>query len=297
MLNLNFNIIGSKSFEQERGTGFNPFPVELLLIGGGGGGGNAGGGAGSGGGAGGFISASWTIPALTTFDVVIGEGGAPGLEASNGENSLLILTSTSASLFIAPGGGGGSGIGSGPKEGGSGGGSSNEAQFGSPTIPATIPSDAILAERTGSFGGGKFNFAQSAAGGGGVLNSGSNAGAITVRAAGGPGIPRTSTFISNLVTIPTFAAGGDGAGSAASPGALYATGSGGGGYGGAFNSGVAPFPNDVPPVSGSRGIFAIRYQGLPKAEGGTITQADGFTTHLFTSSSQLVVSGRNNSTP
>jgi hypothetical protein len=51
------------------------------------------------------------------------------------------------------------------------------------------------------------------------------------------------------------------------------------------------------PGSGGSGIFAIRYAGLPKATGGVITQADGFTTHLFTSSSQLVVSGRTNSTP
>jgi hypothetical protein len=296
MLNLNFNIIGSKSFEQERGQGFNEFPIQLLLIGGGGGGGNGLGNpsAGSGGGAGGFISASWTLPPLTTFDVVIGEGGAPGFEGSNGQNSELILTATSQSLFIAPGGGGGSGVGAGPKDGGSGGGSSNEAQFGAATIPATIPSDAILAERTGSFGGGKFNFAQSGAGGGGVLNSGSNASGGSVVAPGGPGIPRTSTFISDLVTIPIFAAGGDGGGAAASAGDLYATGSGGGGYGGGFSSTA---PNNVPAVNGSRGIFAIRYQGLPKATGGVISQADGFTTHLFTSSSQLVVSGRNNSTP
>jgi hypothetical protein len=305
MLNLNFNIIGSKSFEQERGTGFNEFPVQILLIGGGGGGGgclfNS---RGSGGGAGGFISASWSMPPLTTFDVIVGDGGAAGVinqspgsptTGSNGGDTKLVVVSTSDVVFNAIGGGGGVALGEGNGQaGGSSAGGGLGAGVGgtpTPTIPSVIPFNATLAQRTGSLGGVAGDGVDpSAGGGGGVLTNG---GSPSIQSPG-TGLARSSTFVSAISTLPTvFAEGGVGAtvndiAAKATPIANSGFGGGGGNKTNIAESAAAP---------GASGVFAIRYAGLPKATGGVITQADGFTTHLFTSSSQLVVSGRTNSTP
>jgi hypothetical protein len=41
--------------------------------------------------------------------------------------------------------------------------------------------------------------------------------------------------------------------------------------------------------AGGSGIVIVRYRGSPRATGGTITQADGYTIHTFTTSGNLVV--------
>jgi len=284
MLNLNFNIIGSKSFEQERGTGFNPFPVELLLIGGGGAGGaqtiSGAGNTGRGGGAGGFISASWTIPALTTFDVVIGDGGVGNSvsgSSTSGEDSKLVISSTAEVVFNAIGGGRGA---DGQNPGLTGG--SSGGTFGSvptPITPCVVPTNASLSANTGSVGG--FSVAATAAGGG-ARTSGSIGNNF------GLGYPTAQSFITGSIAFANFADGGSGG----ITGETIVSGVTNSGRGGGGANAVGATPGN-----GGSGIFAIKYEGLPKATGGTITQADGFTTHLFTSSSQLVVSGRNNSTP
>lgn len=43
------------------------------------------------------------------------------------------------------------------------------------------------------------------------------------------------------------------------------------------------------PSAGGSGIVIVRYSGTPRATGGTITQADGFTIHTFTTSGTLTV--------
>ena len=57
-------------------------------------------------------------------------------------------------------------------------------------------------------------------------------------------------------------------------------GSGGGGSGSGVNR-----------TNGIAGIVKIRYQGTPKATGGTITQSGGYTYHTFTGSGTFIVTG------
>lgn len=307
MLNLNFNTIGTKSFEQERGDGFNSFPVQILLLGGGGGGGGTvGEGNGSGAGAGGFISASWTLPPLTTFDVVVGNGGEVGINASpgegnqgqggNGEDTKLVVVSTTEVVFNAIGGGGGRIEGSGGSTGGSSSGNSTIASEPTLLTPCILPFDATLAQRTGSLGGVSSELA--GAGGGGVLTNGTDGGTAAINPAGGNAINKNQTFISALSVPSALAGGGRGAGrdNTDTPTAPL-SGSGGGGHAGVINNPPPGVSNSRIGTPGASGLFAVRYQGLPKATGGEITQSGGFTTHLFLSSSQLVVSGRTNSTP
>lgn len=277
MLNLNFNVIGSKSFEQERGDGFNPFPVQLLLVGGGGSGGDFRSDPGRGGGAGGFISASWTIPALTTFDVIVGAGGTGGTlnQTDNGDDSKLVIASTSEVVFNAIGGGGGA---AGQVTGSSGGSSGGSfSPFAIPVTPCIIPSDAVLAANTGSVGGFSVTGNLIAAGGG-ARTSGSIGNNY------GLGYQTAQSIVSGSVPFGNFAEGG--------PGNIRVFGTPNSGTGGGGGTSTVQAGTD-----GGSGIFAIRYAGLPKATGGTITQSGGFTTHLFLSSSQLVVSGRTHSNP
>ena len=292
MLNLNFNIIGSKSFEQGRGDGFNDFPVQLLLIGGGG----AGGAGittdpGSGGGAGGFISASWTAPALTTFDVIIGAGGVGSNvsgSGTSGEDSKLVLASNSQVVFNAIGGGRGADGQNSGLTGGSSGGTGVVAGIATNVTPCIVPSNAILAATTGSRGGVPATDV-GGSGGGGAAGAGGNPTNVIIDAAGGAGFPSATSIVSGSSASGTIGEGGKGkANNNAGGGTSAIANTGNGGQGAAAGSTAG---------SGGSGIFAIRYAGLPKATGGTITQSGGFTTHLFLSSSQLVVSGRTHSNP
>jgi hypothetical protein len=63
--------------------------------------------------------------------------------------------------------------------------------------------------------------------------------------------------------------------------------SGGGGGGGSFEDDGTPFSANG--KAGGSGIVIVRYRGAPRATGGTITQADGYTIHTFTTSGNLVV--------
>jgi hypothetical protein len=280
MINLNVNRIQAIRDDIARGDGLIEFDAEVLIIGGGGNG-NAGGSLGNaGGGAGALISGSWIVPPKTTFDVTVGAGGGGG-------DTKLVLTSTSADVFVAPGGGN---AGNTPQNGGSGGGGGLTS--GS-AIPATIPARAELTiEPTGFDGGRSFIATGGGGGGGGILGKGQDRTSNVSGGAGGAGIAIINTFVNGLVAgVTTFAYGGDGKSSVATGnGASAPANSGAGGDGGGVN-GV-----DVG-GSGGSGLFAIKYEGLPKASGGTITTAGGYTTHVFTGSAQFITTGKSNNNP
>lgn len=284
MINLNINKIQAIRNNIERGDGLNPFVVQILAIGGGGNG-EYGTGA-AGGGAGAFISSSWLIPAETTFDIEIGNPGSGSLNSA----TKLILTSTSDELFVAPGGGNAVG-----QDGGSGGGGATGGPTtGGGTVEVTIPYGAILALEPTGYAGGNITGGNpgttGGAGGGGVLGVGSDRFDNTAGVAGGPGINIANTIVNGLVSgITTLAFGGEGRCATCGGGNSAPANSGGGGQGNGGGAGSGGI--------GGSGLFAIKYAGLPKATGGTITQSGGYTTHVFTTSGQLTTTGKTNNNP
>jgi len=282
MINLNVNRIEAIRPTIERGTGLIEFPVQVLAIGGGGKG------TGStfpgGGGAGGFISASWFLPPVTTFDIQIGSGSQDTLMSYESDSSVVFNAKAGGDALQGQGEAGGSGGASGGTDGGL-------------TDPCIIPFRAELGfitaslngndYTTGSVGGG--NSTGGGAGGGGLRQEGFDQVGGTPVSKGGAGIAFKDTFVQGLVPglsdETQLSSGGDGFPTPAGPAIAKLANSGQGGDGGSSNT------------DGGSGLFAVTYEGLPKATGGTITQADGYTTHVFTSSAQLVVSGRSNNLP
>jgi hypothetical protein len=283
MLNLNVNRIEALKDKIQRGDGLVEFDAEVIVIGGGGSG--AASSYQGGGGAGGFISASWIVPPKSTFDITIGSGSVPS--ASTSTDTTVVLASTSETYFNAKAGGGGGFAG---QNGGSGGGGGLTS--GS-SVPSTIDSRAELAiTPTGNDGGITTIAIAGGAGGGGVLSKGLDRSSGVSGGQGGDGILITNTFVNGLVDgVTEFAFGGNGASPTASGnGASAPANSGGGGNGGGVD------PGDVG-GSGGSGLFAIKYAGLPKASGGTITQSGGYTTHVFTGSAQFITTGKSNNNP
>lgn len=284
MINLNVNRIEAIRPTIERGTGLIEFPVQVLAIGGGGKG------AGStypgGGGGGGFISASWFLPPVTTFDIQIGSGS---------QDTIMSYASDSSVVFNAKAGGD---AGQAEGENGGSGGAGGNASGGF-TDPCIIPFRAELGfitaslngndYTTGSVGGNSTAVVGGGAGGGGLRQVGFSRQPGDVTVQGGEGIAFKHTFVQGLVPglsdETQLSSGGDGVATPAGAATPKLANSGQGGDGGSSNT------------DGGSGLFAVTYEGLPKATGGTITQADGYTTHVFTSSAQLVVSGRSNNLP
>lgn len=272
MINLNVNRVEAIRDDIERGDGLIEFDVEILAIGGGGSGSSDP--APGGGGAGGFISASWIAPPKTTFDIEIGSGSQDTLITLASDSSVVFRANAGGDSFQGDGFDGGSG--------GAGGGGVTDA--GGLSVSPTIPGRAILAYATGSDGGRGSLSPATGGGGGGVNGDGADGGALPGN--GGGHINITDTFVNGLVTgVTQFAGGGDGKASGAGAATPYPANSGHGGDGGSSNT------------QGASGLFAIKYSGLPKASGGTITQSGGFTTHVFTGSAQLITTGKSNNNP
>ena len=273
MINLNVNRIEAIRDDIERGDGLVEFDVEVLAIGGGGAGGTVsyygGGGAGS------FVSASWIIPPTTTFDVQIGSGS---------QDTILSLASDSSVVFRADAGGDAQdGDGENGGSGGAGGGGVTDT--GGLSVSPTIPGRATLAYATGSDGG-RGNSSNNDGGGGGGVNGAGGDATGGLPGNGGGHINITDTFVNGLVSgVTQFAGGGNGKANTAGAATPYPANSGHGGDGGSSNT------------QGSSGLFAIKYFGLPKATGGTITQSGGYTTHVFTGSAQLITTGKSNNNP
>jgi len=287
-----------------------PLSVEYLIVGGGGGGGGGsstssytgGGGGGGGGFRTGFIEVT-----PQSYTVTVGNGGTGGAYNVVDNSGTSGEASSFAGISAAGGGGGGAGgnataaarIG---KSGGSGGGSGYRSTVGGTgNTPITSPSQG----NNGGFAG---TGEQGSGGGGGAGAIGAD-GTNLPQYTGGAGGIGLSSSISGTTQ---FYAGGGGAGGldlGIVPSGFGAVGGLGGGGGGGFlgtsptvyngqngleNTGGGGGGGTRHTVSnvggnGGSGIVIIRYIGTQRATGGTVTSANGYTIHTFTTSGTFVV--------
>lgn len=272
---------------------YGPFTVETLVVAGGGAGGGYGGNDGSGGGgAGGLIyNSAFLVTAGTAITVTVGAGGASattqGSLGGNGGNSVF-----STLTAIGGGGAGTEGAIRVGQNGGSGGGAGGYAVKSGGT--GQQPSSA-----SGGFGNVGGDCTGPGDGGGGGAGAAGQSGTTGI---GGIGL------LYSISGTATYYAGGGGAsgdgrnprGGGAGAGGLGGGGKGqnasaadvpaagtantGGGGGGAAGSTVTyGAGTTLPSGAGGSGVVIIRYPGLQKASGGTVTTADGYTIHTFTS--------------
>jgi hypothetical protein len=266
------------------------YNVEFLVIAGGGGGSLSnfatGGGAGGAGGyrssvigemSGGGASAEnqLNLTSGITYTVTVGAGGP---DRTNGNNSVF---DTVTSVGGGRGGGfnqvaagnGGSGGGNAYQTGGAGSGTAGQGYAGG---------------GTGDIGGGSGGGGAGGVGAGGSSSRiGGNGGAgvtssitgTAVDRAGGGGGGATSNYASPAVGGTATAGGGNGgANTSGSPGSANTGGGGGGPVGNGSSTGG----------QGGSGIVIIRYLGLQKGTGGTVTSSGGYTIHTFTTSGSYI---------
>jgi hypothetical protein len=290
------------------------FLCEVLIVAGGGGGGNHNTtNANGGGGAGGVLQGSVTLPG-GTHSVIVGAGGtaianSTALNGVKGSNSSL-------SSYIAEGGGGGGSSGvafsAASQNGGSGGGNAlNQTGGGQANGNTTAGNLSSLGNN-----GGSTSVGYTGAGGGGAGAAGANGSGSSPGGNGGIGI--TNTWTGSTLYLAGggggggnsseragdgFYGGGRGAGTttyynyatytnevnATTKGSGIPTAvvnSGGGGGGGSYwapNGGWATGSG-----AGGSGQVLIRYAGSPRAAGGTVTQAGGYTIHQFLTAGTFV---------
>ena len=280
-------------------NGFNVSPVgnysiDYLVVAGGGGGGNSYGQGGGGGG--GLLTSSAIVVPGTSYTITVGAGGSgspggsPGwtsVRGSNGGDSTLSTIVTS----LGGGGGAAAGIssGTGVPGGSGGGGGYPSAAGGAGTNGQGYPG-----------GAGITNYGHGGGGGGGAGGSG---GVGATNSGGTGGIGAASTISGSSVY---YAGGGGGCfydnNGAGAQGNYSATGGlGGGGAGGVTtrSAGTAGTTNTgggggasggyepqafITGASGGSGIVIIRYLGIQRATGGTISSSGGYTIHTFSSS-------------
>lgn len=268
------------------------FDAEVLVVGGGGGGSAR---AGGGGGGGQVITTTSSISEGTAVTITVGAGGAGG---QNGVTpSTAIVAPNTASYGVNSGGHGGvSSFGSINALGGAGGPVAVSSRAGGNSYSSTnvvrvggSPSWNSNGSTNGFSGGG-------GAGSGGNGGNSSPTGATTSSATAGSG----GAGISSNISGSAVTYGGGGGGGCANNAAAAGTGTDGGGNGGRGNaigvngaanrggggggSGFNPTQNPNAGNGGS-GVVIVRYLGTtPKAIGGTITQAGGYTIHTFTTS-------------
>jgi len=274
---------------------FNDIPttVEALVIAGGGGGG-VGSNAGGGGGAGGVINnTAYSLSSTTSFAITVGAGGAGKTGRGSGTNGANSVFGTLTAVGGGRGGGHPNGGGSvQPNSGGSGGGGAYNSTGAAGTSGQGFAggTGAVIGGKPtpndgGGGGGGAGAVGVDAQGSGGPGGNGgagatySTSGFSTVYAGGGGGATNDSTSMS------TGGTGGGGAGgSNADPnksgiaGLVNSGSGGGGGNGGGGNSGA-----------GGSGVVIIKYLGIQKATGGTVTTVNGYTIHTFTSSGTFLL--------
>lgn len=271
-LNSNTSSVSLVYTDANRGwipyTGFATSPignyiVEALLIAGGGGGWYT-----AGGGAGGMLSttAVSVVPGIS-YTISVGAGGA---DSTSGQNSIF------AGLSALGGGSGPTGTRY-STPGGSGGGSLySDRAGGSGTpgqgYPGGQGADGLVSYTSGGGGGGAGGAGSNASGQyggpGGVGLQSSFTGTSVYYAGGGSGGGDTQSQ-----TIPGTNGGGgagSGTGGAGGPGTANL----GGGGGGAQSS----------RGNGGSGRVMIRYLGGQRATGGTVSQTNGYTYHIFLSS-------------
>ena len=238
--------------------------VEVLVVAGGGSGctsgyGNGGGG---GGGAGGLIHNNNYMISGSLIDVYVGAGGAARTElvqtGLNGENS-------SFDSLVAIGGGGGGKAGGQGLVGGSGGGA------GYYYYKYRIGPDGIPGQ--GNKGGDVLGN-NNGAGGGGAGGPGGNTPDTAGTAGGSGGIGGAGLIYSISGSDVMYAKGGSG-GSSSPCGKTGEPNTGNGG------DGVYAVYTCTPSGAGGSGIVIVRYPGPQKANGGIVTEKDGYIIHTF----------------
>lgn len=195
------------------GGNITPLQGEYLLIGGGGGGANTGGA--GGGGAGGVIYNSAFIFNAQSYDIAVGNGGAPLAKGGN----------TTAFGEMALGGGNGGQAGALGAVGGSSGGGSYFVS--SPNGIQTSVNGGTAYANKGGFGNGGTTSNTAGGGGGGAGGAGSNCGVVTSGSGGAGGIG----IELSITGAATWYAGGGGGGAENRTGG-HAGGAGGSGIGG-----------------------------------------------------------------
>lgn len=259
--------------------------VDYLVVGGGGGGGMRHGG---GGGAGGYIySTNQTLNTGTTYNIVVGTGGAAGNgQSAPGSNGLdSSISGTAFNTITAIGGGLGATLDAAGDGGSGGGGGHNGVTAGTGTVGQ------------GNDGGtGQAGHPYHAGGGGGAGGAGANAGSIG--GAGGAGLQNSITGTAlyyagggggGTYNTSGNAAGGSGVGGNGGGGTGAAgsptpnTGSGGGGSGG------GSLPNHGTPTAGADGIVIIRSIDTATSTTGspTITTDGSYNIYQFTQSGSI----------
>jgi hypothetical protein len=267
------------------------YTVEYLIVAGGGaGGGNAGGG----GGAGGYRASSQSVDIGTGYGVTVGAGGSGNTgNGSNGANSVFagitstgggggggLNTNTASARAGASGGSGGGGGGTGDDGAGvASGGSGTSGQGNGGGTSGSSPASCI---RTGGGGGG------AGAGGGNAGGQGAGGGGVGVTwlngfiyGGGGGGGNTNYTAYTCGADQPgaSGGAGGGGAGGSASNGTAGTGTQGGGGGGGGFH------PSSIySGGNGGAGVVIVRYPGVQRGSGGSVSSSGGYTYHTFTSS-------------
>jgi hypothetical protein len=285
-----YDPIGNQWLNLSQGPNYN---VEYLVIAGGGGGGGARGG---GGGAGGYrTDTGISVSVGTNYTVTVGAGGTAGpgsVQGTSGGNSVF------SSITSIGGGAGGTGFASSNNNGLSGGSGGGGAALSAPTggTGGSATPGQGFAGASSLTGGEGYS-----GGGGGGSSSVGTTGSVGNAPAGNGGAGTASSITGTSVTY----AGGGGGGNysaAPSPARVGGTGgSGGGGNGGAWGdgpgvqvsatagttnrgSGGGGGGNTQGGAAGGSGIVIIRYLGAQRGSGGTVTSADGYTIHTFTSS-------------
>ncbi|MFZ9326463.1 MAG: glycine-rich domain-containing protein [Polynucleobacter sp.] len=281
------------------------YVVEYLAIGGGGGGGYD---AGGGGGAGGLLNASVIVAPTTVHTITIGAGGARSIGNQAGAGGNTVITGFITGTLTAIGGGyGGDGYyGSGSPTGGNGG----SGGGGCGDVPGNVLFYGGYGTPGQGYGGGwgfhSPGYNVGGGGGGGASGVGENEPGSPPtynpqRAGnGGNGLDFSTWAAATYTGAGGYYAGGggggiNGGGNVGAPGigglggggdgarewslvlpeaGIANTGGGGGGGYHAYGNGAA----------GGSGIVIIRYPGLQRGVGGTITQSGGYTYHTFLTS-------------
>ena len=271
--------------------------MQVLIVAGGGGGGSD---MGGGGGGGGVIYNSnvYLTASSTPYAILVGAGGAGTLNGTNMPKGTNGSNSTFNGLTAIGGGGGASTHNNNLSPAGNGGSGGGASGGGTPAgTNGGAPGFGIAGQ---GFNGADGIGTWYPGGGGGAGGVG-----LSQPATGGPGVqfPSLSPFywggggggsgFSSDGGDGGIGGGGGGAYSLtkgglginngtggqngnSTPGGDAGANTGGGGGGGAYHN----YNNKG--GNGGSGIVIIKYQGIPKAEGGTITIENGYTTHTFT---------------
>jgi hypothetical protein len=252
------------------------FTFELLLIAGGGGGNDA---AGGGGGAGGLVlNTNYSFASGTTYNIVVGTGGAASTaqDARGTAGSDSTFTAGSTLVYTATGGGGGGpypATGSGDGGSGAGGGRATSGDEGA----STQASYSGLG--FGNAGGSPLSNG-GAGGGGGAGGVGGNA---TASNGGAGGAGKAVSITGSSVN---YAPGGPGGGYNVSKGS-YTTGSGSS-YGAGGEGGIYGAAN---PTAGAAGVCIIASTATPTSVTGTYTldtsSRAGYNVYTFTGNGSI----------